>query len=69
MITSAKYVTAIALILAIGSPSFADEVMPAARAAAIHDCNKKAAKYSMSAAQTEQLEVYRACMAADGQME
>jgi len=70
MITSAKYcVPAIALLLALGSPSLANEVVAPARATALQDCNKKAAKYGMWAAQAEQLDVYRSCMAADGQLE
>lgn len=82
MVTSAKYIAAIAVTLAvIGSPSFAKKRAPqfgaaqavpqmtAARAAALRKCNAKAEKYSMSTWQTEQFAVYRACMFDHGQVE
>lgn len=70
MITSAKYTAAIAVAVAlIGSPSFAGSHMSKARAAALRECNAKAAKYSMNTWQTTQLHVYRTCMFAHGQME
>lgn len=70
MITSAKYVAAIAVAVAlIGSPSLAGSHMSKARAAALRECNAKAQIYSMNTWQTKQLAVYRACMFAHGQME
>jgi hypothetical protein len=82
MITSAKYVAAIAIALAvISSPSFAKKRAPqisasqaalqmtAARAAALRACNAKAEKISFFTRQAEQLSVYRTCMFNHGQME
>jgi hypothetical protein len=70
MVISAKYVTVVALALAvISSPSFAGPHMSKARVAALRECNAKAAKFSFHTWQTEQFAVYRACMFAHGQME
>jgi hypothetical protein len=82
MITSAKYVAAVAVALAvISSPSFAkkrvrhigaDPEFPqisAARGAALRECNARAEKFSFSTWQIEQLAVYRSCMFDHGQME
>ena len=73
MITSAKYIAAITVALALfASPCFAGDREPhmsAARAAALRECNAKAEKYSMSTWQSTQLHVYRTCMFAHGQME
>ena len=73
MITSRKQLGAIAVTLAvIASPSFAQKSEPqmsAARAAAIHECNARAAKYSLSIWGNVELYVYRACMAEHHQME
>ena len=73
MITSTKYIAAIAVALAlIGSPCLAKKggpQMSAARAAALRECNAKAEKYSMSTWQSTQLHVYRTCMFAHGQLE
>lgn len=43
--------------------------MSAARAAAIHECNTKAEKYTITTWGNTQLQVYRACMAEHHQME
>ena len=73
MVTSAKYIAAIAVALAvISSPSFAKKHAPqmsAARAAAIHECNAKAKPFDEKTWLTEQLAVYRGCMFDHGQME
>jgi hypothetical protein len=82
MVTSAKYIAALALALAVlGSPSFAkkriqhigaDSEFPqisAARGAALRECNKKAKPFDEKTWLTEQLAVYRGCMFDRGQME
>lgn len=82
MVTSAKYIAAIAVALAvIGSPSFAkkrvrhigaDPEFPqisAARGAALRECNAKAKPFDDKTWLTEQMAVYRGCMFDHGQME
>jgi len=73
MIISTKYIAAVAVaFVVIASPSFAHKgglQMSAARAAAIHECNTKAEKYTITTWGNTQLQVYRACMAEHHQVE
>ena len=70
-----KHIAAIALALAVGvsaAPSFAKSrarTMSAARAAAMRECNAKAAPYILTTWDNWQLYIYRACMAERGQAE
>jgi hypothetical protein len=79
MITVNKHLTAPASALALGlvlaalaSPSFAqrsEDHMSAARAAAIHECNVRAARYRQYTWGDTEIYTYRACMAEHGQQE
>ena len=82
MVTSAKYIAAIAAAIAvISSPSFAKKRAPqisapqaapqitAARAAALRECNAKVRPFEDRTWQTRQFAVYRSCMFDHGQME
>jgi len=79
MITVNKHLTAPVSALALGlavaalaSPSFAqrsEDHMSAARAAAIHECNLKAARYRQYTWGDTEIHTYRACMAEQGEQE
>jgi exopolyphosphatase/pppGpp-phosphohydrolase len=75
MIIRNKRVAAIAVGLALSalaSPSFAqrsEDHMSAARAAAVHECNLRAQKYTQHTWGDVQIYAYRACMAEHGQQE
>lgn len=75
MIFARKNIAAIVVALAVASsPGFAHEnktglYMSAARAAAIRECNVKAAKYVLGIWGNFQLYLYRSCMAERHQME
>jgi len=59
-------------VAALATPSFGksrskEQQTIEARAAAIHECSDKAAKYKMNTWQTTQFAIYGTCMAAHGQ--
>ncbi len=68
-------VSALALglvLVALASPSFAqrsEDHMSAARAAAMHECNLKAARYRQYTWGDTEIQTYRACMSEHGQQE
>jgi hypothetical protein len=79
MITVNKHLTAPVSPVALGlvlaapaSPSFAqrsENHMSAARAAAIHECNLRAARYRQYTWGDTEIHTYRACMSEHGQQE
>lgn len=69
MITFRRDFAILALACAVAAtlslPSFAqtgEDIVDSGRAAAIHDCNVEAAKYSQAAWGVTQLTIYRVCM-------